>query len=136
MFGVDPDDVISELRKVSLPSGEGHEVGYISADRDGSVRLGADTALAVGGVQAFIDGYIEAHPDAKVDYIHGEEVTRHLAREKDSVGFIFDGMRKDELFPAVIKDGALPRKTFSMGEAQSKRYYLEARRIDPAVDEV
>jgi len=58
----------------------------------------------------------------------------HFSREKESVGFIFEGMRKDELFPAVLKDGALPRKTFSMGEAQSKRYYLEARKIDPAED--
>ena len=136
LFGVDPDDVISELKKASLPSGEGHEVAYVAFDREGVVRLGADTALAVGGVQAFIDEYIDSHPDAKVDYIHGEEVTRHLAREKDSVGFIFDGMRKDELFPAVKADGALPRKTFSMGEAQSKRYYLEARRIDPIPDEI
>ena len=48
---------------------------------------------------------------------------------RDSVGFIFRGMEKSDLFPTVIADGALPRKTFSMGEADDKRFYLEARRI-------
>ena len=136
LFGVDPDDVIAEIKKASVSSSKGHKVTYVTAQKDGEIYLGADTALAVGGVQEFIDDYMASHPDAQVDYIHGEEVTRHLAKEKESIGFIFDGMRKDELFPAVIADGALPRKTFSMGEAQSKRYYLEAKRIDPAEDEI
>jgi hypothetical protein len=64
-----------------------------------------------------------------VDYIHGEGSVRALADRPDAIGFLFDGMGKDQLFRTVIYDGALPRKTFSMGHAEDKRYYLEARAI-------
>lgn len=83
--------------------------------------------LAVGTVQDFIDQYIAAC-GGRVDYIHGEDVTRDLA-EKGAVGIILPTMHKSELFPTVIQEGALPRKTFSMGEACDKRYYLECRKI-------
>ena len=52
-----------------------------------------------------------------------------LATAPGHVGFLFDGMGKDELFPAVARCGALPRKTFSMGHAEDKRYYMECREI-------
>ena len=65
----------------------------------------------------------------RIDYIHGEDVTRELARQPGAIGFLLPAMGKDQLFPTVIFDGALPRKTFSMGEAQDKRFYLEARKI-------
>ena len=65
----------------------------------------------------------------KVDYIHGEDVVEQLASQPGSIGFLLPAMGKDQLFPTVILDGALPRKTFSMGEAHDKRFYLEARRI-------
>ena len=86
-------------------------------------------ALTVGTLQNFIDSYIEAHPGAECDYIHGTDSLRVLSAEKDCVGFIFDGMSKDELFPYVTEHGVLPRKTFSMGDAHSKRYYTEVRGI-------
>lgn len=54
---------------------------------------------------------------------------RSLTKESNTIGFIFDAMEKNDLFTTVIKDGALPRKTFSMGEAYDKRFYLEAKRI-------
>lgn len=85
--------------------------------------------LAVGTVQNFLDEYVKAHPEASVDYIHGVEVTKALANEKNTVGILFDGMTKDMLFKTVICDGALPRKTFSMGHAEDKRFYIECRRI-------
>ena len=69
------------------------------------------------------------HPSASIDYIHGEESVRRLAARGDAVGFLFSGMRKDELFAAVRQDGSLPRKTFSMDHADDKRFYLEARRL-------
>ena len=84
--------------------------------------------LTVGSLQRFLDGYL-AQNGGKIDYIHGEEVVESLAREKDSIGFILPNMGKEELFPTVIHDGALPRKTFSMGHAQDKRYYTECRKI-------
>ncbi len=86
------------------------------------------SGLTSGAVQEFIDAYLKEH-SGEVDYIHGEEVTRRLAQAEGAAGFLFDGISKAELFPWVEKNGALPRKTFSMGEAHDKRYYMEARRI-------
>lgn len=85
--------------------------------------------LTVGTLQSFLDLYAKEHPEMEVDYIHGEDSLRSLIKDDTTVGFLFDGMRKDELFRTVIYDGALPRKTFSMGHAPDKRYYLECRKI-------
>ena len=77
----------------------------------------------------FLDEYLKDHA-GKVDYIHVEDVTKELThKNENNVGFIFDAMPKSELFKTVILDGSLPRKTFSMGHANDKRYYLEARKI-------
>ncbi len=84
--------------------------------------------LSVGSLQTALDEYVKAN-GGKVDYIHGEEVVKELANKANSVGFILPDMQKSELFPTVICDGALPRKTFSMGHAWDKRYYIEARKI-------
>lgn len=86
-------------------------------------------ALPVGCLQEFLDEYLKGHPEAEVDYIHGEDVTENLARKSNTAGFIFRGMEKGDLFDSVSLCGALPRKTFSMGEAASKRYYMECRKI-------
>lgn len=84
--------------------------------------------LTVGSLQTFLDEYL-AENHGKIDYIHGEEVVRNLCKSPNSIGFLLDSMTKSELFPTVIKDGALPRKTFSMGHANDKRFYCEARII-------
>lgn len=84
--------------------------------------------LTVGSLQTFLDKYLKEH-GGKIDYIHGEDVVRSLCKQPNTVGFLLPAMTKDELFPTVIKDGALPRKTFSMGHANDKRFYCEARRI-------
>lgn len=84
-------------------------------------------ALAVGSIQHFIDDYI-ADNGGTVDYIHGEAQARSLVKA-DTVALLLDVMEKSQLLPAVVRDGVLPRKTFSMGEAQDKRYYLECRRL-------
>ena len=85
--------------------------------------------ISVGSIQMFLDEYLKDHP-GKVDYIHGEDVTKELThKNENNVGFIFDAMPKSELFKTVILDGSLPRKTFSMGHSYDKRYYLEARKI-------
>ncbi len=90
------------------------------------ISLGAGThLLTVGTVQKFLDssGGIE------IDYIHGLDSVTKLSEGDGMVGLVFDGMKKDELFSVVERDGALPRKTFSMGEARDKRYYIECRNI-------
>ena len=109
--------------------GEGHQITYVLAGERGTVTVPNPTAqLAVGTLQNFLDQYLEAN-GGKVDYIHGEDVVEQLASQPDSIGFLLPAMGKDQLFPTVIFDGALPRKTFSMGEAHDKRFYLEARKI-------
>ena len=84
--------------------------------------------LTVGSLQTVLDEYIKSK-GGKVDYIHGINVLENLAQENNSIGFILPDMLKSELFPTVIKDGALPRKTFSMGRAEDKRFYIECRKI-------
>lgn len=84
--------------------------------------------LTVGSLQNFLDQYGKEH-HAAIDYIHGSEVVVNLSMQENSLGFLLPDMGKEELFPTVITDGALPRKTFSMGHAQDKRFYMECRRI-------
>jgi uncharacterized protein (DUF1015 family) len=132
VFGVDPDDLISELKVYAEAlngSAEAQSLEYITAKESGSISFShPDKQLTVGTLKDFIDGYLKKHPEAEVDYIHGESSVKSLVSDT-SVGFIFSGMSKSELFKTVIYDGALPRKTFSMGHAEDKRYYLECRRI-------
>ena len=84
--------------------------------------------LAVGSLQNALDAYFSANPGS-IDYIHGTENVKALADRHNGLAFILPDMDKSQLFPTVIKDGALPRKTFSMGHADDKRFYIEARRI-------
>lgn len=90
--------------------------------------LNPTSNLTVGSVQSFLDGYLKEN-GGKIDYIHGADVVKRLSAAPRSAGILLPDMGKEELFPTVIKDGALPRKTFSMGHAEDKRYYVEARRI-------
>lgn len=133
MFGVDPADVIAELEKYLLSLGgtaEPQVIEYVGRGIGGTLTANHPIKqLTVGTLQDFIDGYLAAHTGAEVDYIHGEGSVRALADRADAIGFLFEGMSKSELFKTVIFDGALPRKTFSMGHAEDKRYYLEARKI-------
>ncbi len=84
--------------------------------------------LTVATVQKFIDSYI-VNVGGEVDYIHGEDVVRKLCEDKKNFGIILEAMNKSDLYKSVILDGALPRKTFSMGEACDKRFYTEVRKI-------
>ncbi|MBR6646177.1 MAG: DUF1015 domain-containing protein [Clostridia bacterium] len=84
--------------------------------------------LTVATVQKFMDEYFEKN-NGEIDYIHGEDVVLKLCEDKKNFGIIFDAMEKTDLYKSVILDGALPRKTFSMGEACDKRFYTECRKI-------
>ena len=88
--------------------------------------------LTVGVLQAFLDDYLASDAaQGMVDYIHGEGSTRRLAEREMAIGFLLPRMDKHDLFKAVILEGALPSKTFSMGDASEKRFYVECRRIVP-----
>ena len=133
MFGVDPEAVKAEFKAycASLSgSAPAQRVVCVHGDCEETIEIPTpDKQLTVGTVQDFADAYLEAHPEVRIDYIHGEQALRNLSAPTGAIGFLFDGMHKSELFKTVIFDGALPRKTFSMGHAKDKRYYLEARKI-------
>ncbi len=135
VFGADPEALLDALAAFYPGSSrtdhlEGHQLTWVTEDQEGTVSVPQPSAqLPVGTLQRFLDEYLLSHPEARVDYIHGEDVVRSLAAQPSTVGFLLPAMGKEELFPTVIHDGVLPRKTFSMGEAHDKRFYLEVRRI-------
>ncbi len=131
VFGVSTEDVLSSIEKHfgAADENSGSKVHLIFGDTEKDIYINTNGSLTVGALQDFIDKYISEHDGASVDYIHGEDVVESLSRKENTIGFIFDGMKKSELFPAIVHDGVLPRKTFSMGHASDKRFYIEARKI-------
>ncbi len=143
LFNVDSDNLISEFQAFyhksagtdccsccSSGSGTAHTFRYVNASGEGSISIENPVSnLEVGTLQAFLDSYIEVHSEVKIDYIHGEEVVAKLGSQPGNLGFYLPSMNKTDLFKTVILDGVLPRKTFSMGEAEEKRFYLECRKI-------
>ena len=131
VFNTNTEELINELYKYYdiNEDGNGQEVEIVTKDIDKKIYISNPKSnIVVGSVQMFLDEYLSNH-EGKVDYIHGDETTKNMAKEEKNIGFLFKAMRKDELFKTVILDGALPRKTFSMGHSYDKRYYLEARKI-------
>jgi hypothetical protein len=127
----------ARVQAVHDMSAAGHEPGALQAiglvetgGRSAVLEIGeAPSALAVGTLQAFVDRFIEQGGAHDVDYVHGDDVLERLGRQAGSAGFHLPGLGKHELLERVVRGGPLPRKTFSMGEAHEKRYYVEARRI-------
>ena len=134
-FGVDPAKVAEDFKAYcsALQGDRAPQAVRLShGDYDEVVTVAHPVStLAVGTVQNFINQCMaeNRYENAEVDYIHGEDVALSLGRGEGALAFLFDGMKKEELFPTVIFDGSLPRKTFSMGHASDKRFYTEARRL-------
>lgn len=131
VFDVDVDNFVAELNKYYdiNEDGEGQYFELVTKDSDKKLYItNPKSNIAVGSIQMFLDDYLKEHK-GKIDYIHGDDTTRNMGSKEGNVGILFDAMPKEELFRTVILDGALPRKTFSMGHSYDKRYYLEARKI-------
>ena len=132
VFDTNPENLIKKLKEYYIinKEGNGEKFEIITKDIDEIWYIeNPKSNISVGSIQIFLDEYLKENA-GKIDYIHGEEVTKELTRKNDNnVGFIFDAMPNSELFKTVILDGSLPRKTFSMGHSYDKRYYLEARKI-------
>lgn len=132
-FDVDADELMKDFL-AAYPGayygeGEGHTITYVFDTEVGKITIPKPTAqLPAGTLQDFLDQWMQTH-SGRIDYVHGDDVTWELGRKPGNIGFLLPAMGKDELFKTVIFDGALPRKTFSMGEAHDKRFYLEARKI-------
>lgn len=133
VFDVDPEKLLKAFFE-AFPNarkgeGPGHRVEYLCASASGVITCEYPKSnLAVGMLQAFLDGYLKNN-GGRVDYIHGEAAVKALSSEPGRIGFLLPPMGKSDLFKTVVFDGVLPRKTFSMGEADDKRYYLECRGI-------
>lgn len=124
---VNGEKLLADMASICAEGGYGVE--WVIGDKSGTLYLDrASGELAVAVLQEFLDQWL-ADNSGEIDYIHGDEEVRTLARQENAIGFLLPPMEKHQLFRGVISGGALPRKTFSMGHAREKRYYLEGRKI-------
>lgn len=142
LFGAEPKAVLAAAKVffaahgAEVLEGEGQGDGvqvfpwYAGAESGSFSVKKSPWALPVASLQAFLDDYVTAHPETKIDYIHGLDSLKKLSAEAGNMGFYLPDPAKGDLFRGVILDGVLPRKTFSMGEAREKRYYMEAKKIE------
>lgn len=131
LFGVNPEHVLEQLGKFyrTDASGSGQSFEYTAGSKRARLYIAEPPSqLAAGTLQKFIDWYLPQF-GGSVDYIHGGEVVAHLCKNAGTIGFLLPAMKKSQLFSTVMLDGVLPRKTFSMGHAHEKRFYLECRKI-------
>lgn len=127
LMDVDIQKLLTDLSEVCAEGG--YPVQWVMDERSGMVYLDkARGELAVAVLQEFLDKWLSEN-GGDIDYIHGDEEVKELAHKENAVGFLLPAMEKHQLFRGVISGGALPRKTFSMGHAREKRYYLEGRKI-------
>ena len=127
LFHVDGKKLLRDMRAISAVGG--FEVEYVMGDQRGKLLLDRNKGeLAVAVLQEFLDQWMQDNP-CEIDYIHGDDEVAELAQKDNAIGFLLPSMEKHQLFRGVISGGVLPRKTFSMGHAREKRYYLEGRRI-------
>jgi len=133
VFGARAESLAAELAALSEGGPVTHRLSWVAAGRSGEALLrGPRDSLALAVLQAALDRWLAAHPAARVDYIHGDQTLERLAGAPDRVGFRLPVFPREAVFSAVAREGALPRKTFSLGDAEEKRFYLEARRIRAA----
>ena len=133
VFGAEPDKLMAAFRRVYPAAhpgrGEGHTIEFVWQGHDEFITVPhPEKQLTVATLQSSLDGYL-AENGGEIDYIHGDDVTRRLGSQPGNVGFLLPVLGKEQLFKTVMADGVLPRKTFSMGHAADKRYYVEARKI-------
>jgi hypothetical protein len=115
---------------VDSQTGNAHKIGLVSASGFGLLEIERPSSvLPVGTLQSFLDEFLKKGGARGIDYVHGAETVVKIGRKGGSLGLYLPAMNKHDLFKTVILDGALPRKTFSMGEAWEKRFYMEARRL-------
>ncbi len=144
MFHVSPSELLAHAKtyyanhgslceilpeEAAIPA-DAHAIPFCSAQENGVLVVHTPKwGIPLATLQAFLDDYLQQHTESKLDYIHGEDITTELGSKPDNMGFLLPDIQKNDLFRGVIIDGVLPRKTFSMGEAHEKRYYIEAKRI-------
>lgn len=111
-----------------LDEKEGREIKVIKNNEEGIIKLKGSAPEIIAKVQNYIDAYIQTHTEAYQDYLHGEEHTADAVKD-GGVAIFLPAIEKETFFKYINDNGVLTRKAFSMGEAEEKRYYLEARII-------
>lgn len=152
LTNVDVKDMLSffeaEITKQGLESADGDEIvfEYVESGNDDSAKqangneavsennygisiTNRGDRLPVEILQGILDKYLETHDNVSIDYIHGDEALHGLVKETKGCGIFLQSIDKSTLFPAINAGGVLPRKTFSIGEANEKRYYMECHKI-------
>ena len=129
VFGIEDEKLFTDTLVKELDCTEenrgGQELVLVKGDSRKTLYMNnTSSPISVGTLQKYLDTL-----SYEVDYIHGGDVVASLSAKEGAVGFLLPKPEKSSLFETVIKDGALPRKTFSMGEANEKRYYMEAKKI-------
>ena len=135
--GIDHEALMADWRNYAagrgmslMTAGEGHRFTVVFSDREETVIIASpEGTIPCETIQKYLDDFLSRHPEAEIDYIHGEESLRTLAGKPETVGFLLPEIDKHSFFTDVERLGVLPRKTFSMGEADEKRFYMEAKRI-------
>lgn len=130
LFHVNAEDLIEGFKayvgKRDMALVAGSDIVFVGYEGYALVNTGGMLPIAV--LQNYLDEYLQTH-DATIDYIHGEQTVRDLCTAPDSLGILLEGIPKDGFFDGIRAGGHFPRKTFSMGEANEKRYYVETRKI-------
>jgi len=143
LFNVEPEQLLKELTAYYNAQGcrayvsaqtstpfTGHYFPFYTQNSDGIFVVESPAwSIPVATIQAGLDVWLGQHPSVKIDFIHGDDALQTLGKQPGNIGFILPDIAKNELFRGVVFDGVLPRKTFSMGEAHEKRYYMEAKQI-------
>ena len=128
VFGIEDEKAFTDALIKELDcreDGDGQEIVLVKGDSRKKLYMNnTSSPISVGTLQKYLDSL-----SYEVDYIHGDDVVASLSKKQGAIGFLLPKPEKSSLFETVIKDGALPRKTFSMGEANEKRFYMEAKRI-------
>ncbi len=118
----------SEIEAINIENA--HNIPFVTILGSGNIIINnPEVDLEVENLQLFLDSYVENKRDAYIDYVHGKDATSSLASAPNRIGFFLPPLQKNKIFKTVILNGALPRKAFSIGEAEEKRFYLESRRI-------
>ncbi len=128
--GKDAKLMFGKFKKTPNKTEEGYQIPFLCKESAGKITIQNPThPMAVGEIQGILESYVEQNKNAYIDYIHGDEAFEQLSKEYDNIGFYLEPMKKSEFFDMIIKCKVLPKKTFSLGEAEEKRYYMECRKL-------
>jgi hypothetical protein len=123
-------DMESRTAESGKNSNSPHTAGILSPRGESVITItSAPGAVTAQIVQDLLDEFLRNRTGGSIDYIHGAESLRALCRKPGALGFFLPAIEKSGLFPTVLRDGALPKKAFSIGEASEKRFYFESRKI-------